>query len=191
MASINRCLTLVAALSLVVGISSPGALADEEPPAGTTLQPGEKAPDFERTTFDGKKVSLKPYRGKKPVILYFYPKNETPGCIKEACGFRDFLQGIELPAKKKPMAIIGISGDSADSHRAFAEKHSLPFPLIADTDNSLLEMYKVPFFKGSLHKRVTFIIDKKGVITKVIDDTNVPEVHVKEAVKQVDILNQS
>src|SRR6202007_736225 len=109
---------------------------------------------------------LKEMRG-KPVILYFYPKDETPNCVKEACGFRDFFQ----PLQDKGAAIIGVSGDNDESHKAFAGHHALPFPLISDTDNSLLKLYGVPFFKGSLHKRVTFVIDGRGVIRNVIEYT--------------------
>ena len=150
------------------------------------LEVGTKAPNFTRTTASGQKLSLKSFRGKKTVLLYFYPKDETPNCTKEACGFRDLfaeLKGVNA-------AVIGVSGDSDESHKSFAEHYSLQFPLISDSDNSLLDLYHVPFYKGSLHKRVTFVIDKHGIIRNVISDTNDGDIQVKEATAALQVINK-
>ena len=171
---------LPVAVGLLIGI--PGAMSEDSAPAtnAKTIEPlhvGTRAPNFTRMTASGKKLSLKSFRGHLPVVLYFYPKDETPGCIKEACGFRDF----ENHMSGKAAAIIGVSGDSEEAHQYFMEHYTLPFDLIADYDNSLLRMYHVPWYKGTLHKRVTFVIDKEGIIRNVIDDTNDGDEHVKRA----------
>jgi peroxiredoxin Q/BCP len=171
-------------LALVAGfsMSTAGALCAESAPRAEaqTVEPlhvGTKAPNFTRMSAQGKKLSLKSFKGKLPVVLYFYPKDETPNCIKEACGFRDFHDKMA----GKGAAIIGVSGDSEEAHEYFMKHYSLPFDLIADYDNSLLRLYHVPWYKGTLHKRVTFIIDKDGIIKNVIDDTNDGDEHVKRA----------
>jgi thioredoxin-dependent peroxiredoxin len=156
--------------------ATPTSSATRSESVTTKLRPGDKAPEFTRLSADGKKVSLRAFRG-KPVILYFYPKDETPNCVKEACGFRDFY----APLRDKGAEIIGVSGDTDESHRAFAAHRSLPFPLISDTDNSLLKLYDVPFFKNSLHRRVTFVINKRGIITNIVQYTNDGDEHVQEA----------
>jgi thioredoxin-dependent peroxiredoxin len=161
--------------------------AGSEPAAPDPLHPGTKAPNFTRVANNGHKISLKDFRGKKAVILYFYPKDETPNCVKEACGFRDFFHGIGHADAE----VIGVSGDTEESHHAFAANHLLPFDLISDTDDSLLNLYHVPFYKGSLHKRVTFVIDKKGMINSVIQYTNDGDVHVREALAAVKNINEN
>jgi peroxiredoxin Q/BCP len=163
-------------------LSASWSLKDQHMPV---LAVGTKAPNFTRFTATGKKITLKDFRGKRPVILYFYPKDETPNCVKEACGFRNFFTGVGNVGAE----IIGVSGDSDESHTAFSKHYSLPFELISDADNSLLDLYRVPFFKGSLHTRVTFIIDKRGVIRNVIQYTNDGDEHVREAIKAVKVLN--
>jgi thioredoxin-dependent peroxiredoxin len=135
----------------------------------TKLKEGMKAPYFEGTDQKGKTVKLSDYAGKK-VILYFYPKDNTPGCTAEACNLRDNFQDL----LKKGFAVIGVSMDSVKSHQGFADKYSLPFPLIADSSKKILEDYGVfgekklygKTFLGIL--RTTFIIDEKGTIEKII-----------------------
>lgn len=172
---------LFVALAAVLLLPIPSMQATETDVAPAhpepSLKAGIQAPDFTRKTSNGKEIVLSSYRGKKPVILYFYPKDETPQCTKEACAFRDFFNGM----KGADAEIIGVSGDSDQSHEAFALHHQLPFDLISDTDNSLMRLYHVPFWKGSLHTRVTFVIDKKGTIRNVIQYTNDAEIHIKEA----------
>lgn len=133
------------------------------------LKEGMKAPSFEGIDQDGKIIRLSDYAGKK-VVLYFYPKDNTPGCTAEACNLRDNYSSLI----RKGFTVIGVSADSEKSHKGFAEKYSLPFPLIADTSKKILNDYGVfgekklygKSFLGVL--RTTFIIDEKGIIEKII-----------------------
>ncbi len=136
----------------------------------TTLSVGEKAPDFSAKDQNGNTVSLSDFKGKK-VVLYFYPKDDTPGCTKEACNFRDNYALL----KKKGYVVLGVSVDSERSHKKFIEKHELPFTLISDTEKQVVNAYGVwgkKKFMGREYMgtaRVTFVIDEKGIIEKVID----------------------
>jgi peroxiredoxin Q/BCP len=135
-----------------------------------TLQEGDLAPAFTATNQNGETVSLSDYKGKN-VILYFYPKDDTPGCTAEACSFRDNYQAM----LGKGFEVIGVSTDDEKSHKKFVNKYSLPFALIADTDKSIVEAYGVWVEKSMYGKkymgtaRTTFIINPEGVIVKVID----------------------
>jgi thioredoxin-dependent peroxiredoxin len=132
------------------------------------IESGSKAPDFELSDQDGNKVSLKSKRGKN-IILYFYPKDDTPGCTKEACNFRD-----ELPDFQNLNAeVLGISADTVDSHKKFAQKYRLNFPLLSDSDKKVVNEYGVWREKNMYGKKImgiertTFIIDREGVIRKI------------------------
>ncbi len=144
------------------------------------LTPGMKAPDFDLPTGDGKRVSLKSLKGKK-VVLYFYPKDNTSGCTKEACAFRDNWDAV----RKRGAVVIGVSADSPDSHKKFAEKFALPFPLVSDEEKVLLKAYGV-WQKKSMYGRSfmgivrsTFVIDERGTIAHVFPKVKV-EGHVDE-----------
>jgi peroxiredoxin Q/BCP len=132
------------------------------------LKPGDKAPDFKAATDDGTTVSLKDFRGKK-IILYFYPKDDTPGCTQEACDFRDSIARF----KKKDAVVLGVSPDSVASHQKFKTKFELPFPLLADEDHKIAEAYGVWAEKSMYGRkfmgivRSTFLIDEKGKIAEV------------------------
>jgi peroxiredoxin Q/BCP len=136
----------------------------------TKLKEGDKAPDFTAKDQNGNTVSLSDFKGKN-VILYFYPKDNTPTCTTEACNFRDNYQSL----LSKGFAVIGVSTDTEKSHKRFEKKFSLPFPLIADPDRKIVEQYglwaeKMLFgrkYMGTL--RTTFVIDPKGKIIVVID----------------------
>lgn len=133
------------------------------------LKEGMKAPDFEGIDQSGKTVKLGDFKGKK-IVLYFYPKDNTPGCTAEACNLRDNWDSF----LKKGFVVIGVSPDSEKSHKGFAEKYTLPFPIIADTSKKILNDYGVwgekklygRTFMGVI--RTTFLIDEKGIIEKVI-----------------------
>ena len=136
----------------------------------TTLVAGDKAPDFSAKDQSGNTVSLSDFKGKK-VVLYFYPKDDTPGCTKEACNFRDNFELL----KKKGYVVLGVSVDSERSHKKFIEKYELPFTLISDTEKQVVNAYGVwgkKKFMGREYMgtaRVTFVIDENGIIEKVID----------------------
>jgi len=121
---------------------------------------GKPAPDFKGTAQDGTPVHLAALKGKR-VVVYFYPKDETPGCTKEACSFRDSWQEIS----KTGAVLIGISADAADSHQAFAAHYKLPFLLLSDPDGKIGGAYGVPF--AVYHQRQTFVIDTGGNVLKV------------------------
>ncbi|MGZ5863133.1 MAG: thioredoxin-dependent thiol peroxidase [Methyloceanibacter sp.] len=133
-----------------------------------SLKVGDKAPDFTLPTDGGGKVSLKDLKGKK-LVLYFYPKDDTPGCTTEACGFRDALPDFS----KVKAAIVGISKDSAASHDEFKTKFKLPFPLASDEDGKVCEAYGTWVEKSMYGKtymgieRSTFLIDETGVIRNI------------------------
>lgn len=135
----------------------------------TTLQPGDKAPDFTAKDENGKEIKLTDYRGKK-VILYFYPKDNTPTCTTEACNYRDNHKMLT----KKGYEVIGVSPDSEKKHQNFISKQELPFTLISDTDKAVINAYGVWGPKKFMGKtsdavhRETFVIDEKGIIEQVI-----------------------
>lgn len=151
------------------------------------LNIGQIAPAFSLKNQNGKAVSLADYRGHW-VVLYFYPKDDTPGCTSEACSFRDNIN--KLIARKA--IIIGVSVDSEDSHQAFQAKHKLPFDLLADKDgkvakryDSLLDLYLVKFAK-----RHTYIINPQGRIAKIYSDVD-PKTHVRQVLSDLKTLQQS
>jgi peroxiredoxin Q/BCP len=144
-------------------------------------QVGEVAPDFTAKDQNGKDISLKDYRGKK-VILYFYPKDLTPGCTAESCDFRDNYGSLT----SKGFEVIGVSADSEKSHQKFIEKHELPFTLIADTEKEVIKSYGAwgeKKFMGKTYDgilRSTFVIDEHGKVAAVIE-----KVKTKAATEQV------
>lgn len=147
------------------------------------LEVGQKAPEFTGKDQDGKDVSLSDFRGKK-VVLYFYPKDQTPGCTAQACNLRDNYQNLQ----KQGYVVLGISTDSQASHRKFIEKQELPFSLIADEDKSIHEKYDVWKEKNMYGRkymgtvRTTFIINEEGIIEEVITKVNTKE-HTSQIVK--------
>lgn len=142
---------------------------------------GETAPDFTKSVHTGEKISLSQYRGQKAVVLYFYPKDETPGCTAEACTFRDHFEDfVEAGA-----VVIGVSADNEDSHRSFAKHHRLPFLLVSDQDQALRKAYGVPKTLGLLPGRVTFVIDRDGVVRHTFNSQLNAKKHVTEALSIV------
>ena len=147
------------------------------------LKEGSTAPAFKTKDGNGDTVNLKDLRGQK-VVLYFYPKDDTPGCTKEACSFRDAFSKF----KKKGIAVLGVSPDSEASHQKFVTKYKLPFTLLADTDRSIAEAYRVwgeKKFMGRTYMgvhRTTFLIDEKGKIKKIFEKVK-PEEHASEVLE--------
>jgi peroxiredoxin Q/BCP len=134
--------------------------------AASTPKVGDKAPAFEGKDQDGKTVKLSDFAGKKAVLVYFYPKDDTPGCTKEACGFRDRIADL----KKDNVEVIGVSFDNAESHQKFIAKHNLNFTLLADTDGKIADKYGVRMPERPMARRVSFLIGPDGRIKHVTDD---------------------
>ena len=146
------------------------------------IQVGDEAPDFPFTLKDGSPVSLKSLLQKKAVVLYFYPKDDTPGCTKEACSFRDAYESFSDAGAE----VIGVSADASAAHDAFAAKHRLPFTLVSDADGLLRQRYGVPrSFLGLLPGRVTYVIDRKGVVQHVFNSQLQATRHISEALEVV------
>jgi thioredoxin-dependent peroxiredoxin len=130
-----------------------------------SVKAGDKAPDFTLPSQVGEPVRLSDRLGERVVILYFYPKDETPGCTKEACAFRDSYEVFTDAGAE----VIGVSSDSVASHLAFAGHHKLPFTLLSDEDGSVRKSYGVPSTLGLLPGRVTYVIDRAGVVRHVVN----------------------
>jgi len=145
-----------------------------------TLKKGDKVPVFKLKNQNGELFQISDYIGKKNLVIYFYPKDDTPGCTKEACKFRDeFEEFTDLDAM-----VIGISGDSPESHTEFIEKYNLPFTLLSDENDEVRKLFGVKGkFMNMIPGRVSFVVDKKGVIQYVFDSMSNAEQHVDEAKK--------
>jgi len=147
------------------------------------LKEGNVAPAFTTTDASGRTVKLKDFKGKK-VVLYFYPKDDTPGCTKEACSFRDDFAAF----KKRGINVLGVSPDSEASHKKFAEKFKLPFTLLTDPEHAIADAYGTygqKKFMGRTYMgihRTTFLIDEKGKIKKVFEKVK-PEEHAREVLE--------
>jgi peroxiredoxin Q/BCP len=162
------------ALAIALTVSA-GACAQPRRPDGGVglLQPAALAPDFVAPDQDAHPRALAEFRG-RPVVLYFYPKDGTPGCTKEACAFRDAWKRYEAASA----VVLGVSRDSVEKHRAFATEHALPFPLLADESGAICEKYGVRSTLGYA-SRVTFLIDRDGRVARVFPDVD-PGVHAEE-----------
>jgi peroxiredoxin Q/BCP len=153
------------------------------------LKEGDAAPDFALAASTGKTVSLHDFRGKQAVVLYFYPKDDTPGCTIEACGFRDTFAAYQ----KAEAVVLGVSLDNLTSHKKFADKFSLPFPLLSDESHAVSKAYGVYKLKKMYGKefwgieRTTFLIDKQGRIAKIYPKVKVDE-HHHDVIKDVKAL---
>lgn len=144
-----------------------------------SLKIGDQAPDFTAVTYDGQTISLADYRGKSSVVLFFYPKDGTSICTKEACAFRDsYERFVEIGA-----VVIGVSGDSDQSHDQFARQHNLSFPLISDSDGTLRRLFAVPRTLGILPGRVTYVIDRNGIVQLEFNSQFDSEGHVERALQ--------
>jgi Peroxiredoxin len=140
------------------------------------LKIGTKAPEFESIADNGEKIKLSQFKGKY-VVLYFYPKDDSPGCTVEACSFRDNWDEL----KKYDAVVIGVSSNSIDSHKKFKEKYSLPFILVSDPDKKIRELYDA---KGLiLPSRITYVIDKEGIIRFAYNSQVRASEHVKKVLE--------
>jgi thioredoxin-dependent peroxiredoxin len=161
------------------------AMIQEEQPAPDFTLPAVGSDDVVKNG----QVHLRELNG-RTIVLYFYPKDDTPGCTKEACSFRDANHEMQ----KRGIVVLGVSTDSVDSHNKFAEKYGLPFPLLSDTDTTVSQLYGVYGEKNMYGKkymgvnRETFLIDKDGIVRKIWHKVN-PEEHAKEVLETVEALH--
>jgi len=145
---------------------------------------GSKAPDFTLSSQSSEMVNLSDFLGKRPVVLYFYPKDDTPGCTMEACAFRDEHETfIKLDAE-----VIGVSSDSVQVHKRFAEKNHLTFTLLSDEGGKVRRLYGVPNTFGVLPGRVTYVIDTEGIIQHIFSSQVKTSKHVEEALKSLTVM---
>lgn len=177
--------TVLANLGLVVCLAATGACASSQHKEGASqekralLQEGAEVPALVRVDHLGKVVSL---RLSTPTLVYFYPRNGTPGCTKEACAFRDAWQRYDIAG----LRVIGVSSDTEASHRKFAEEHRLPFSLIADPEHVWSQAFGVGTFLG-LDARVSFLLSAEGRVVKVYEDVD-PGVHAAEVLEDAERL---
>jgi peroxiredoxin Q/BCP len=162
----------VASAAPALPSAAPAMSAASTDTASTLLAVGSEVPDVSGVAQDGKTVKLRALKG-KPIVVYFYPKDDTTGCTIEAKGIRDQYKELKHHA-----VVLGVSTDTQDSHKAFADKYSLPFKLLDDSSHSLVTAFGVPVSSGHA-KRVTFIIDKDGKVAKVFPNVN-PDGHAAE-----------
>jgi peroxiredoxin Q/BCP len=148
---------------------------------------GDKAPDFELSDQSGSKIKLYNLLGKKSIVLFFYPKDNSPGCTREACAFRDSYEIFQ----EQGAEVIGISSDSEDSHKKFAEKHKLPFTLLSDKSGKVRMLYGVPKTMGILPGRVTYIIDKQGIVRHIFNSQLNFKGHIEESLNILKSLNNN
>lgn len=149
------------------------------------LKVGDKAPDFTLLSQKGESVTLSKLIGKKNIVLYFYPKDESKGCTRQACEFRDKYEVFtDLGAE-----VIGVSSDDVKSHKSFAEKNFLPFTLLSDDENKVRELYGVKSTFGIIPGRVTYVIDKKGIIRKIFSSQFKFKKHIEESLETLKGLN--
>jgi thioredoxin-dependent peroxiredoxin len=146
---------------------------------------GDVAPDFTLRSQSGEEVSLGDFVGRKrAIVLFFYPKDDTPGCTKEVCSFRDDYEQFE----KLEAEVIGISSDSVRSHERFVEKHGLPFGLLSDEGGEVRKIYGVPNTLGLFPGRVTYVIDEEGVVRHVFSSQIGVTRHVEQALKALEAI---
>ncbi|QFZ91436.2 peroxiredoxin [Synechococcus elongatus] len=138
---------------------------------------GDVAPDFSLPAQDGSTVSLSDFRDQKPVVLYFYPKDDTPGCTIEACSFRDSYTAFQ----EAGAVVLGVSSDSVESHQRFAKKYNLPFQLLSDEGDRLRQSYGVPKTLFVIPGRVTYVIDKEGKVRHIFDSLLNAQAHIQES----------
>ena len=148
---------------------------------------GEPAPELTLTAQDGQKITLADYMGDKAVVVFFYPRDGSPVCTKQACAFRDAYEEFA----EAGAAVIGISSDSAARHQSFAANHRLPFVLASDTDGTVRKAFGVPKSLGLLPGRVTYVIDKQGIVRHVFSSQFAADRHVQTALNVVRELSAS
>jgi peroxiredoxin Q/BCP len=145
---------------------------------------GDMAPDFELPNQDGKMIKLSDHKGQRALVLYFYPKDFTSGCTMEARAFRDMYEEFQ----KEGAEVVGVSSDSVQSHKEFIAAHELPFTLLSDADGTVRALYGA-YSVGKLPGRVTYLIDKKGIVRMVLSTNLNPKKHIEEALRVLKEIN--
>ena len=169
---------LLVSLTLIAGLTS--CQTQQKTEMGK-VNIGDMSPDFELKDKDGNLVKLSDFRGEKSVVVYFYPKDETPGCTAQACSFRDSYQDFTDAGAE----VIGISSDGSSSHSGFAENHRLPFILLSDLTGKVRKAYGAYDLLGLIPGRVTFVIDKQGKIIHKFDSQLSPTKHIEESLNAI------
>ena len=144
-----------------------------------SLQIGDRAPDFSATAHNGQRIALSDYRGQRGLVLFFYPKDGTSVCTKEACAFRDAYEKFAEAGAD----VVGVSSDTDEKHREFAAQHQLSFPLISDADGALRKAFDVRKTLGLIPGRVTYVIDKDGIIRHIYSALLASDEHVRQALQ--------
>jgi thioredoxin-dependent peroxiredoxin len=146
------------------------------------VEVGSVAPNFTLPSQSGEMVSLEDFLGHKPVVLFFYPKDDSPGCTKQVCAFRDDYEEF----RKLDTEVIGISSDSVESHRSFAAKHRLPYTLVSDEGGKVRKLYGVPNTLGLFPGRVTYVIDREGIVRHIFSSQAGIDRHVGDALEALE-----
>ena len=149
------------------------------------VQIGDKAPDFELADQTGNRVRLYDLIGKQNIVLFFYPKDDSPGCTKEACAFRDSYEVFQEYGAE----VIGISSDSEDSHKKFSEKHKLPYTLLSDKEGKVRKLFGVPKTMGIFPGRVTYIIDKQETVRDIFNSQLNFKGHIEKSINILKSIN--
>ena len=147
----------------------------------TKIRIGDPAPKIPMSTHTGNQISLADYHGEHPVVVFFYPKDGTPICTKEACSFRDAYNDFT----EAGAVVIGISSDSAEEHQSFAKTHKLPFLIVSDQDGTIRTAFGVAKTMGVLPGRVTYVIDREGIVRHIFNSQFAAERHVQEALEVI------
>lgn len=143
---------------------------------------GDTAPDFVLPNQDGKQIALHDVLKRGPVVIFFYPKDQTPGCTKQACTFRDNIESFE----KKGVSVLGISSDSVESHARFSNKHGFNFDILSDKNGQIRQAFGVAKSLGLLPGRVTYVLDKQGVVQNIIGGQLKAEQHIPRALEAIE-----
>ena len=178
MRKFKKPLAVVIVLILVIGLFS---IFNTN--AQSSVVVGDKVPSFKLEDQFGKEFDIDDYIGNTTMVIYFYPKDDTPGCTKEACSFRDAYESFT----DKNIKVVGISGDDVESHRNFAEKYNLPFTLLADTENKVRELFGVkPNMLGLIPGRVTYVVDQEGKVIFIYDSQFKATKHIEASIKALE-----
>jgi peroxiredoxin Q/BCP len=152
-----------------------------------SIQVGDKIPSFTLLNQNNQEVDINSFVGTKNIVIYFYPKDNTPGCTKEACSFRDAMQNLN----NLDCEIIGISADSVSSHKAFATQYNLKFNLLSDTNNQIRKLFGVPRnLFGIIPGRVSYICDKEGIVLHIVNSQMNPDKHIQETIETLEAITK-